>query len=701
MNDRSPATVGRFTVHDGEGFPPGATPREGGVNFSVFSRNATAVTLRLYAGEQDDTPVACIELDPVHHRTFFFWHVFVEGAAPGMWYTWQVDGPGDTAATSMRFDPEVELLDPRARVVSMRRWDRRLARSEDRARTSMRAQVVADGGYDWEGDQPLRRPLVDSVIYELHVGGYTRHASADVSHPGSFRGLIGKIPYLKSLGITDVELMPVMAFDTQDVPDGVAELGLDNFWGYSPCAFFALHPGYGAGGDIRDEFRDLVKALHRAGIGVILDVVFNHTAEGGEGGPTIGFRGLGNEFFYHLDPADRRRYRDYSGCGNTVNCNHPAVSRLLLQCLEYWVREMHVDGFRFDLASAMTRGEDGEPMAHAPLLWNIEFSETLGQTHLVCEAWDASGLYQVGDFPGDRWAEWNGRYRDALRRWLRGEAGLRGELAMRLTGSADLYQTAGQLPVNSINFITCHDGFTLVDLVSYDRKHNEANGEDNRDGGNHDLSWNCGVEGPSEDSGIIALRKRQQRNALALLLLSQGVPMLLAGDEFGRSQQGNNNTWCQDNALGWVDWGLTETHADLLRFTREMIALRRRHPTLRRSRFLTGEPDSAMDGLADITWFDAGGGSPDWNDAGARSLGFRLGARSDEEPVLLVLVNTDASPVKFSLPPPPRGPWRRAVDTALPSPEDIAPPGSQAPVGRAHYALEPRSVVALESAWED
>ncbi len=697
MIDRPPAAVGRFTVHDGEGVPPGATPREGGVNFSVFSRHATAVTLLLYDRETDEAPVARIALDPVHHRTFFFWHVFVEGASPGLWYTWQVDGPGDTATTGMRFDSEVELLDPRARVVSMRRWDRQRALGPARGSTSMRAQVVAADDYDWEGDRPVNRPLEDCVIYELHVGGFTRHVSAGVEHPGSFRGIVEKIPYLQSLGITDVELMPVMAFDEQDVPQGVAARGLGNFWGYSPCGFYALHPGYGAGGDIRREFRDMVKALHRAGIGVILDVVFNHTAEGGADGPTISFRGLGNEFFYHLDPTDLRRYRDYSGCGNTLNCNHPAVSRLLLQCLEYWVREMHVDGFRFDLASAMARGEDGEPMVHAPLLWNIEFSEALAHTRLICEAWDAAGLYQVGDFPGYRWAEWNGRYRDTLRRWLRGETGLRGELAMRLAGSADLYQAAGRLPVNSINFITCHDGFTLADLVSYDRKHNEANGEDNRDGGDHDFSWNCGVEGPSDDPAIQSLRRRQQRNAIALLLLSQGVPMLLAGDEFARGQRGNNNAWCQDNPLGWIDWSLTEDNADLLRFTREMIALRRRHPTLRRRRFLTGDPGTAMDGLPDITWFGADGAPPDWDDAGAKSLGWLLGARSDTEPVLAVLVNTADQDIDVQLPVAPRQRWQRALDTSLAAPHDILPPRAQPTVETLSYRLASRSVVVLES----
>ena len=686
-----------FEIHDGQRIPPGVSVHHNGVNFSVFSRNATQMSLQLYRDEHTREPLLRIELDPVHNRTFYFWHVFVAGATPGMCYTWRADGPGDTARTGFRFDPKIELLDPRARMISARLWDRITAIGPKRGTTSMRACIVDDDNYDWEGDTPLNHRLEDSVIYELHVGGFTRHASAGVTQPGTFRGLIEKIPYLQDLGITDVELMPVMAFDPQDVPPGVAARGLSNFWGYSPCSFYALHPGYASAANARREFRDMVKAMHRAGIGVILDVVFNHTAEGGAEGPTISFKGLGNEFYYHLDPQDQRRYRDYSGCGNTLNCNHPAVSRLLLQCLEYWVREMHVDGFRFDLASAMGRGEDGEPMYHAPLLWNIEFSETLAHTRLICEAWDAAGLYQVGDFPGFRWAEWNGRYRDTVRRWVRGDAGLRGDLAQRLAGSSDLYQASGRLPVNSINFVTCHDGFTLNDLVSYDDKHNQANGEANRDGANDNHSWNCGQEGPSEDADILALRRRQARNHLALLMLSQGVPMLLAGDELLRSQQGNNNAWCQDNALGWIDWSLLERNGDMHRFVRELIALRKRHTSLRRHRFLTGRADSAHAGLADIAWFDAAGGAPDWQDAQARTLGFMLGGRGADEDALLVMLNSHEEACEFVLPEPPRGAWRRCLDTALPSPEDILPPGEQPVVKDTCYRLLDHSVVVLAS----
>ncbi len=692
--------TGPYLARSGESFPAGATVNAGGVNFSVFSRHATAVSLVLYRDAADRTPLQVIELDPVHNRTFFFWHVLVEGARPGLWYTWRVDGPGDTARTGLRFDASRELLDPWARAVSARLWNRELASRFRDGNVSMRAQVLADEPYDWEGDVPLNHRLEDSIIYEMHVGGFTRHASARVGSPGTFQAVVEKIPYLQSLGITDIELMPVMAFDVQDVPAATAALGHGNYWGYSPYGFFALHPPYCATADGRREFRDMVKALHRAGIGVILDVVFNHTAEGGETGPVISFKGFANEIFYHLDPHDRRRYRNFSGCGNTINCNHPLVARYLVQCLEYWVREMHVDGFRFDLASVLARGEDGRPMYHAPVLWNIEFSEVLAHTRLIAEAWDAAGLYQVGDFPGFRWAEWNGRYRDSLRRFVRGDAGLLGEVASRLAGSSDLYAGSGRLPINSINFVTCHDGFTLNDLVSYDRKHNEANGEHNSDGLTENLSWNCGIEGPTGDTAIIELRHRQARNLIALLMLSQGVPMLLAGDEMLRTQRGNNNAYCQDNELSWLDWTLAESNAAFLRFVREVIHLRRRHRSLRRRRFLTGSPGTRRDGLPDIRWYGETLAPPDWNNPAARVLAFTLAGRDEAEPALHVMMNMGAMPRSLPLPEVPGGVWFRALDTSLPAPQDISPPQQQERLTGSDYRVGPRSVVVLE-AWPE
>jgi len=678
----------RFVTSPGKRLPGGAHARDGGVNFSLFSRHATAVSLVLYEDATSAEPLAVIDLDPDTNRTFFFWHVFVHGARPGLYYTWRVDGPNDPAR-GLRFDRARELLDPWAREVSDVLWDREANRRH--GRTAIRGRIVEADGYDWEGDQPLKRPLEDTIIYELHVRGFTRHPSSGVAAPGTFRGLIEKIPYLESLGITDVELLPVMAFDRQDVPPGAAARGNVNYWGYSPYGFFAPHPHYAAGENVRNEFRDLVKALHRAGIGVILDVVLNHTAEGGEDGPVISFKGFGNEFFYHLDPADRSRYRDFTGCGNTVNANHPLVARFLLNCLEYWVREMHVDGFRLDLASVLSRGENGEPMYHAPVLWAMEFSDVLARAKLIAEAWDAGGLYQVGDFPGFRWLEWNGLYRDTVRRFLRGDAGLLGDLATRITGSSDLYGGNGRRPTNSINFVTCHDGFTLYDLVSYDRKHNEANGEDNRDGGNHDFSWNSGVEGPTDDPAIERLRERRARNFVALLLLSQGIPMLLAGDERLRTQRGNNNAYCQDNDTSWIDWTSAPARDAMLRFTREMIALRKRHRNLRRTRFI--DPHEKSRG--GICWYGETLEPPRWNDPDARILCFTLAGLEEGEPALHVMINMTSDVRALPLP---KGRWRRVVDTAQPPPDDILPP-SDAPLQTdPAYALAGRAIAVFEEA---
>jgi isoamylase len=687
-----------YETRPGVRYSLGATPFPDGVNFSVFSRHATSVELLLYDDARSPAPFQVIGLDPDVHRTFFAWHVFVVGLPVGTWYTWRVDGPGDTAATGFRFDKAQELVDPYARAVTDDLWDRRaaIARTAGPHR-SMRA-VVVDDAYDWDGDEPLNHALEDAVIYELHVGGFTRHESAGVTHPGTFAGVIDKIPYLKALGITDVELMPAMAFDTQDAPEGVLARGLHNFWGYSTHSFFSPHPGYCVAperGAHRREFRDMVKAMHQAGIGVFMDVVFNHTAEGGADGPTINFKGLGNEFAYHLDPADRRRYLDYTGCGNTVNCNHPFMARFIVDSLEYWVREMHVDGFRFDLASVLARGEDGEPMYNATVPWSIEFSDALAHTRLIAEAWDAGGLYQVGGFPGFRWAEWNGRYRDVIRRFVRGDPDVVAEVATRVTGSSDLYGSAGRLPINSINFITCHDGFTLRDLTSYDHKHNEANGEDNRDGYNDNLSWNCGVEGETSDAEVLALRRRQAKNYLAILLMSLGVPMILAGDEVLRTQKGNNNTWCQDNELGWFDWGLTDRHGEMLRFAREMIALRKRHPCLRRRRFLTGRP-VGPDKLPDVTWHGQRLAQPHWEDGSCRLLAYTLAGLSESEEPLHIMSNMGRSAVQMPLPELSGRRWHRAVDTALTAPEDIFPPGGDQPALTGDYLIQPRSVVVLE-----
>jgi glycogen operon protein len=681
-----------FRVEHGAWFPRGASAAPEGTNFSILSPGATHATLRLYRDVEDTRPLFEAVLDPAVNKTGAFWHVFVHNAKPGFCYTWLFDGPHALEA-GIRFDPRRELLDPWARDVSAAHWRRAEARASHRPH--FRARIVADDPYDWEGDEPLGRSLQDAVIYELHVAGFTRHATARVEAPGTFAGIVEKIPYLKSLGITDVELLPVAAFDSQDVPVPTAARGLENYWGYSPVAFFAPHARFAHDGDARAEFRDMVKALHRAGLGVILDVVLNHTAEGGASGVTIGFKGLGNEFFYHLDPHDRERYLDYTGCGNTVNCNHPFVMAHLLECLEYWVREMHVDGFRFDLASVLARGDDGEPVEEPPLLSAIERSPALARTHLIAEPWDAAGLYQVGSFPGLRWAEWNGRYRDTLRRFVRGEPGLIGEVATRIAGSSDLYEAHGKPPASSINYVTSHDGFTLCDLVSYERKHNEDNGEENRDGSDREFSSNGGVDGPTDDRDVLQLRAQRVRNLVALLLLSQGVPMLLAGDETLRTQRGNNNAYCQDNEISWLDWRRSAAGQAMLRFTREMIALRMRHPTLRRTRFI--EPARAGSPSA-LRWYRADGREPDWHDADAQLLCFTLdGATADEAP-LHVIANMEEEAVDARLPEAPDGRrWHRIVDTSLAPPDDVVIASNVVPVDGLSYRAAGNSVVVLEA----
>ena len=689
-----------YPFKPGYRYPFGVKSDAHGVNFSVFSRQATGMELLLFEHAEDTEPFQVITLTPDPHRTFFAWHVYVQGLPAGVFYNWRASGPGGyTGDTGFRFDAQKALVDPWARAVYDGLWQREAARNPGPNYRHAIRSIVPDLAYEWHGDHPLHHPTEHSIIYELHVGGFTRHPSAGVEHPGTFEGLREKIPYLRDLGVTHVELMPVMAFDPQDVPPGAAARGLYNYWGYSSHSFYAPHPGYcvhsGNGAAQVREFRDLVRALHQAGIGVILDVVFNHTAESGADGPVMNFKGFGNEMFYHLDPANRAQYRDYSGCGNSVNANHPLVARFILDSLQYWVREMHVDGFRFDLASALTRGEDGEPLYNAPVLWDIEFSNTLARTGLIAEAWDAHGLYQVGDFPGYRWQEWNGQYRDAMRRFVRGDPGLIGEVATRLTGSSDLYEDAGRLPINSINFTTSHDGFTLYDLVSYNSKHNEANGEDNRDGHNDNLSWNCGIEGDTDDPTVLALRRRQAKNFMAILLLSHGVPMILSGDEVLRSQQGNNNAYCQDNELSWFDWGLTEQNHEMLRFTREMIALRKRHPCLMRRRFLTGNTAPGAY-FADVTWHGYHLRQPLWDDPQAQVLAYTLAATAPDEAHLHIVLNMSQQTHEFPLPGVGRRKWHAAVDTAAEAPADIVPSGLQKPVESLRYRVAGRSVVVFE-----
>ncbi|MGD0580735.1 MAG: glycogen debranching protein GlgX, partial [Bryobacteraceae bacterium] len=579
------------TVEKGAPHPLGATPGPEGVNFSLFSGNATGVELLLFDRHDSPEPSQMIRLDPFVNKSFHFWHVFVRGLQAGAHYAYRVEGPFDPAA-GQRFDPAKVLIDPYSRGNTDTLWHRAPACAPgDNVRTAMRSVVVDPAGYDWEGDRPLNRPMAETIIYEMHARGFTRSASAGVRHPGTFAGIVEKIPYLQDLGVTAVELLPVFDFDEKGTLREVDGQALANYWGYSTIGFFAPQCSYCVcpeSGSHLNEFRDLVKALHRAGIEVILDVVFNHTDEGNHLGPTFSFRGIDNRDYYFLVPWDLQYYMDFSGCGNTFNCNHPVAQKLIVECLRYWVSEAHVDGFRFDEGSILSRGEDGLPAEHPPVVWQIELDDDLANTKVTAEVWDAAGLYQIGHFPGDRWAEWNGRYRDDIRRFVKGDPGVVGAVASRIAGSADLYQNRGQLPVNSINFVNCHDGFTLNDLVSYNDKHNEANGEGNGDGINDNLSWNCGAEGESGDPAVNALRERQIRNLAAILLLSRGVPMFVAGDEARRTQQGNNNAYCQDNEVSWFDWTLPEKNAALVRFWKGMIGFRKRHDALRRGEFFSG-----------------------------------------------------------------------------------------------------------------
>jgi glycogen operon protein len=676
----------------GSSYPLGATLSGGGANFSVFSRGATRVELMLFDRLDDDRARRTIDLDPPRHRTYHYWHAFVPDVKAGELYGYRVHGPSDPAH-GMRFDPGKVLLDPYGRgVVVPPSYNREAAtRAGDNAATAMKSVVADLAAYDWEGDKPPHRRPVRTVIYEMHVRGFTRHPNSGVveGKRGTYAGLIEKIPYLKDLGVTAVELLPVFQFDASDAPPGCI-----NYWGYAPISFFSPHHAYSSRQDPLgplDEFRDMVKALHRAGIEVILDVVFNHTAEGNENGPTLCFRGLANNLYYILEP-NRAYYANYTGTGNTLNANNAIVRRLILDSLRYWVAEMHVDGFRFDLASILTRDQYGRPLPNPPVLWDIESDPQLAGIKLIAEAWDAAGLYQVGSFIGDSWREWNGRFRDDARDFFRGTQGSLRLFADRLMGSPELYGHEEREPEQSINFVTCHDGFTLNDLVSYNDKHNEANGEGNHDGASDNRSWNCGVEGPSNDPAVERLRNRQVKNFLTVTLLSLGVPMVLMGDEVRRTQGGNNNAYCQDNESSWFDWTLLERHGDVHRFLKLLIARR-----LFRDTGEDREHISLNDLLrqANKSWHGVRLNQPDWSD-NSHSIALTVEAAKREALVLHFILNAYWEPLEFELPPTTGAqPWRRWIDTALESPSDIVPWREAPVVDGARYRAEARSVVAL------
>jgi isoamylase len=677
----------------GRSSPLGASCVPGGVNFSIYSRNASGVELLFFDSKDDARPARVIPIDPAANRTYHYWHVFVPEVQPGQLYGYRVHGPFDLPS-GMRFNPAKVLLDPYGRgVVVPSNYSREAARLEgDNASTAMKSVVVDPDAYDWEADARLHHPSSRTIIYEMHVRGFTRHPSSGVSerNRGTYAGLIEKIPYLQQLSITAVELLPVFQFDTQDAPPGGV-----NYWGYAPVSFFAPHLGYSSRQDPLgpvNEFRDMVKVLHRAGIEVILDVVFNHTAEGDHRGPTLSFRGLDNSTYYILE-QDRSCYANYSGTGNTLNANHPIVRRMIVDSLRYWVEEMHVDGFRFDLASILERDESGSLMPSPPVLWDIESDPALAGTKLIAEAWDAAGLYQVGSFIGDSWREWNGRFRDDVRSFFRGDEGSVAPLADRLLGSPQIYGHKEREAEQSINFVTCHDGFTLNDLVSYNQKHNESNGEDDRDGANDNRSWNCGVEGPTDDPAVEKLRNRQVKNFLAVTVVSLGLPMILMGDEVRRTQRGNNNAYCQDNETSWFDWALVAKHADVHRFVR-----------LLNTRRLLGdlEPEQRRLSLnqllqrANRAWHGVRLGQPDWGDS-SHSLALSVEGL-DKKLLFHLILNAYWEPLDFELPQAGgsgESEWRRWIDTALDSPHDIAEWQTAPQVPGSIYRAGPRSAVVL------
>ncbi len=623
-------------------------------------------------------PSRVFRLDPRSHRTYHYWHLEVPGLKPGQLYAWRAQG----------LDPQKVLLDPYARAVSVpTAYDRQAAaRAGDNCATAMKSVVVdRRSSFNWRGDVHPRHPFQRTVLYEMHLGGFTANPNSGVAaeHRGRYAGVIEKIPYLQQLGITAVELLPVYHFDPFDAPKG-----RKNYWGYSPVSFFVPHPGYAVSADPLeqiDEFKTMVRELHRAGIEVILDVVYNHTAEGGADGPVLSMKGLDRHAYYLAHPDDPQQFANFSGCGNTLNGYHSVVRRLILDSLRYWVQDMHVDGFRFDLASILSRDSQGRPLQEPPILWDIESDPVLAGCKLIAEAWDAAGLYQVGSFVGDSWMEWNGRFRDDVRGFVRGENGLTRAVAQRLLGSPDLFAHEGREPEQSINFITCHDGFTLNDLVSYDRKHNLENGEDNRDGSNDNRSWNCGVEGPSSDAAIEALRSRQVKNLLCYNFLALGTPMIWMGDEVRRSQRGNNNAYCQDNEVGWMDWSLVEHHAELLRFTRALIQFRLSRPL--------PETNLSLQELLEKAPFDWHGielNAPDWRDI-SHSLAFTWNCPGHSLK-LHAMLNAYWEPLEFQLPP---GPWLRWIDTSLAPPYDIAEPRQRERLSGQRYRAESRSVVVL------
>lgn len=688
-----------FNLRHGNPLPFGAQIVSGGVNFSIYSTHAASCELALFK-KREKEPYAVIPFPDEFRIGNVFSMIVFDLDYEDIEYGFRMDGPFDFAQGHW-FNRSKILLDPYAKAIGGRDvWGRE---PDWKDSYQYRARIAFDD-FNWEDDRPLEIPMNDLIIYEMHVRGFTRHQSSNVRYPGTFAAIREKIPYLKELGVNCIELMPIYEFDEFENSriSPVNGERLMNYWGYSTVGFFAPKAGYAATGKYSmqvDEFKALVKDLHSHGMEVILDVVFNHTAEGNENGPYISFRGIDNKIYYMLTPGGY--YYNFSGCGNTLNCNNPIVRNMILDCLRYWAAEYHVDGFRFDLATILGRSQDGSPMNNPPLLETLAFDPVLGKCKLIAEAWDAGGLYQVGSFPSwGRWAEWNGKYRDDLRKFLKGEEGFAGAMAQRIQGSPDLYNPDYRGSCASINFVTCHDGFTLMDLVSYNWKHNDANGEGNNDGSNDNYSWNCGVEGGTEDYGVNFLRRKQIKNAVSMLLLSRGVPMLLSGDEMGNTQFGNNNAYCQDNEISWLDWNLLNTNHDIFNYFKKMIAFRKAHPAVRGM-------DSNRGGFEDngypgISWHGARAWSADFSSF-SRLLGIMFcGKRKDASGItrddfVYIAMNMHWEMHGFELPQLPEGfSWHVFANTDMDSPQDIWEDGQEKPLGNQREVLAgPRSVVVL------
>jgi len=688
-----------FKLRCGKPYPFGATLVPGGVNFSIYSSLATSCTLVLFQKHAKE-PMAEIPLPEEFRIGNVYCMVVFDLDYENIEYGYRMDGPNDFQQGHW-FDKTKILLDPYAKLIGGRDiW----GVTPDWKDVYHHRAKIANEDFDWENDKALEIAPEDQIIYEMHVRSFTKSPSSGVREKfrGTFAGIREKIPYLKELGVNSIELMPIYEFDEFENSRPNPETGevLLNYWGYSTVGFFAPKAGFASTGKLGmqgDELKALVKELHKNGIEIILDVVFNHTAEGNENGPYISYRGIDNKTYYMLTPEGY--YFNFSGTGNTLNCNNPVVRGMVLDCLRYWASEYHIDGFRFDLAAILGRDPLGYPLSNPPLLESLAFDPVLARCKLIAEAWDAGGLYQVGSFPAyGRWAEWNGKYRDTLRKFLKGDTTV-GDLAQRLQGSPDLYAPSGRVPATSINFISCHDGFTLMDIVSYNYKHNEANGENNNDGGNDNDSWNCGWEGPTDNPDINALRHRQIKNALAMLMVSQGVPMILSGDEIGRTKNGNNNTYCHDNHLNWLDWTLLEKNADLFKFFKHCIAFRKAHPVLRNPDHFQNR-DYVGSGYPDISWHGTKAWYADWSNN--QTIAFLLCGKHAkqglvEDNYIYVAMNMHWETQWFEIPGlPSQKQWKIFANTGANSPEDSWEPGTEPLLENQNgLLLRDRSVVIL------